>query len=102
MLYSLFVGLMLVTASAAHSTPRLAGLLDGGLPQVNGPRTDFSQASNLNAAPKISPAQAAQRARQEYGGKVLSVDLERNGADPQYRVKIIENGNVRVVRVPAN
>lgn len=102
MLYSLVAALLLVTASAAQSAPLLAGLVDG-LPQVSAPNTNLSpRGSNLDSIPKISPAQAAQRAREQHGGKVLSVDLERNGARPQYRVKIIENGNVRVVRVPAD
>ncbi len=97
---SLFVATMLTFASAAQSAPRLAGLLDK-LPQVSGPQNDLARPNNLSP-PKISPAEAAQRARQKHGGKVLSVYLERNGARPQYRVKIIDNGNVRVVRVPAN
>lgn len=111
---SLFVALavgatMLVFAIApAHAAPRLAGLLDG-LPQVpevpgqaSGSKADFARSAEASAAPRISPAEAAQQAREQHGGKVLSVDLERGGSAPQYRVKIIDNGNVRVVRVPAN
>ncbi|MDN5850334.1 MAG: hypothetical protein L0H63_11990 [Nitrococcus sp.] len=48
----------------------------------------------------ISPAQAVRRAQQRYGGRVLSVELVRDGA-PYYRVKLLRNGNVRVVRVSA-
>lgn len=97
-----------IAITPAHGAPRLAGLLDG-LPQVpevpgqtSGPQTDFARPAKARAAARISPAEAAQQAREQHGGKVLSVDLERGGSDPQYRVKIIDNGNVRVVRVPAN
>ncbi|MCO6441913.1 MAG: hypothetical protein J5I81_12720 [Nitrococcus mobilis] len=48
----------------------------------------------------ISPAEAARRAQQRYGGRVLGVELARDGA-PYYRVKLLRNGNVRVVRIPA-
>lgn len=48
----------------------------------------------------ISPAAAARRAQARYGGRVLGVDLARDGA-PYYRVKLLRNGNVRVVRIPA-
>lgn len=48
----------------------------------------------------ISPGEAARRARQRYGGRVLGVELARDGA-PYYRVKLLRDGNVRVVRIPA-
>lgn len=93
LLYSLLASLVLVLATAAHSAPLL-----GGLPQVGTLQVGGSQ-QNVDNTPQVSPAQAAQKARQRYGGKVLSVDLVPGG---NYRVKIIDNGNVRVVRVPAN
>lgn len=57
------------------------------------PRNDIRQ-------PRLSPTQAAAQARREYGGRVLDVSLER-GARPYYRVKLLKDGNVRNVRVPA-
>lgn len=48
----------------------------------------------------ISPAEAVRRAQQHYGGRVLSVELARDGA-PYYRIKLLRNGNVSVVRIPA-
>lgn len=54
------------------------------------------------AEPRISAAQAAARARQQHGGKVLDVSLERRGSQPVYRVKLLKDGNVRSVRVPAD
>lgn len=47
-----------------------------------------------------SPAEAAREARREHGGKVLSVSREGGGKQAHYRVKLIDNGNVRVVRIP--
>ena len=91
----------LVCTASANALPQLAGLLDD-LPAVSAPQDNLTRPSGISNVPKISPAQAAALAREQYGGKVLSVNLERHGARPQYRVKIIENGNVRVVRVPAN
>lgn len=52
--------------------------------------------------PRISPAQAAARARKQHGGKVLDVRLEHAGARPYYRVKLLKDGNVRSVRIPAD
>lgn len=52
--------------------------------------------------PRLSPAQAAARARREHGGKVLDVRLERAGLRPYYRVKLLKDGNVRSVRIPAD
>lgn len=48
----------------------------------------------------IGPGEAARRAQLRYGGRVLGVELVRDGA-PYYRVKLLRNGNVRVVRIPA-
>jgi uncharacterized membrane protein YkoI len=50
----------------------------------------------------ISGETAALRAQARYGGRVLSVQLERPDAGPPfYRVKLLSNGNVRVVNVAA-
>lgn len=49
----------------------------------------------------ISPGAAARWAQQRYGGRVLGVELVRDGA-PYYRVKLLRNGNVRVVRIAAS
>lgn len=45
----------------------------------------------------LSPAQAAREAQHRYGGgKVLSVDPEGDG----YRVKLVRDGDVRIVFIP--
>ena len=50
----------------------------------------------------ISSDEAARRAKEEYGGRVLSVDLvDQPGESAYYRVKLISGGTVRVVRIAA-
>ena len=51
--------------------------------------------------PAITPEQAAQRARDRFGGRVLNVILERGPGGPYYRVKLLEHGRVRVVDIDA-
>lgn len=48
-----------------------------------------------------SAAEAARQARREHGGKVLSVTRKGDSDNAHYRVKLLNNGNVRVVRIPA-
>lgn len=86
-----------------------AALLGGMPPAVSAPLPgDAGEPSpravprNETGHPRIGPAQAAARARQRYGGRVLDVTLERRGTRPHYRVKLLEDGNVRSVRVPAD
>lgn len=50
----------------------------------------------------ISSREAAREAQRRFGGRVLSVELQRGGAAPTYRVKLISGGVVRVVRIPAS
>lgn len=54
-----------------------------------------------HAAPQLSPEQAADRAREEYGGRVLNVVLEHGSSGPYYRVKLLDGGRVRVAHVGA-
>jgi uncharacterized membrane protein YkoI len=66
-------------------------LLDPGATLIPEGRTDL-----------ISRDAAALEAQSRYGGRVLSVDLERQtDGPPVYRVKLLSNGNVRVVSVDA-
>jgi len=49
---------------------------------------------------QISAEEAARRAKEKYGGKVLSSRLVDPGDKPAYfRVKLISEGTVRVVRI---
>ena len=49
---------------------------------------------------EITAEEAARRAKEKYGGKVLSSRLVDPGDKPPYfRVKLISDGTVRVVRI---
>lgn len=54
-----------------------------------------------HAAPQLTPYEAADRARDQYGGRVLNVVLEHGPSGPYYRVKLLDGGRVRVVHVSA-
>ena len=45
--------------------------------------------------PTLSASEAARRAQEEYGGQVLAVDSAHHG----YRVKLLIDGEVRIVSV---
>lgn len=45
--------------------------------------------------PALSASEAARRAQEEHGGEVLAVDSAHRG----YRVKLLVNGEVRIVNV---
>ncbi|MGQ0701373.1 MAG: hypothetical protein ACT4PZ_24410 [Panacagrimonas sp.] len=56
-----------------------------------------SPESLLDRRSRMGPAQAARVAQKRYGGgKVLGVE----SADDGYRVKLLRNGDVRIVFVP--
>lgn len=60
---------------------------------------DLMQPGNLidRRGPRMTPGQAAKEAQRQYGGgKVLSVDPSGDG----YRVKLLRDGDVRVVFIP--
>lgn len=54
-----------------------------------------------HAAPQLSPLEAADQARDKYGGHVLNVVLEHDSSGPYYRVKLLDKGRVRVTHVSA-
>ncbi|MES1944658.1 hypothetical protein PC39_11102 [Salinisphaera sp. PC39] len=97
---------VLAGGTAAAAPPLNPGGGNGGglgdrLPQGPLIEQPDRERPELRREPRISPAQAAAEARREHGGKVLDVHLER-GARPHYRVKLLKDGNVRSVRVPAD
>lgn len=49
---------------------------------------------------QMSAAEAASKARDEYGGKVLSVSQVGTGVDAHYNIRLLNDGNVRIVRIP--
>lgn len=99
------VALLCAGMAAVPATAQLGGLgSNGGLP--NDP---FSDGRPLGGPPDIGPeasertrtaqhvnrAQAAAQARDQHGGRVLSVRW--TGDD--YRVKLLRRGEVRIVRI---
>ena len=65
------------------------------------PTTQKSRAARTSAAPNMAPGAAARRAQRRYGGRVLSVALEDGPGGSYYRVKLLDDGRVRVVHVEA-
>lgn len=59
---------------------------------------DQSSAVTIN----VTAAQAARAARLEYGGRILAVILVTDAESPYYRIKLLGNGQLRVVRVTAH
>jgi len=52
------------------------------------------------SAKVLNREQAAQQAQAQHGGKVLSVRLKKvAGKAPHYRIKLIKNGRVKIVRI---
>jgi hypothetical protein len=70
-------------------------------PPVNN-MVDDSRNSSRNAeppAPKITPAEAAERVRRATGGQVMGVNSLRTENGLVYGVKVLNSGHMRVVRV---
>lgn len=57
-----------------------------------------SQPQTIN----VSPAEAARAARRDYGGRILSVVLVTGAETPYYRVRLLSDGQLRVVHVKAH
>ncbi len=70
--------------------------------QAAGHRAPLESALQL-ADNQISAKQAARIAQRQNGGRVLSVKLKNAGSgNAYYAVKLIKNGKVSIVNVPAN
>lgn len=50
----------------------------------------------------VTPAEAAVIARRETGGRVLAVHLVGAGPGAHYRVRLLVDGQIRIVRVDAH
>lgn len=86
--FVLLLCLGLASVPAAHA--RMRDLL--GMPAPSDLRSDAL--IDRRSKPTLTPAQAANEAQKRYGGgKVLSVDPAGDG----YRVKLLRDGDVRVV-----
>lgn len=81
----------LASATSADARPR--GRFELAPPDLGGGRPD----SFVDRRSHMTPSQAAREAQMRYGGgKVLSVDEAGDG----YRVKLVRDGDVRVVFIP--
>jgi uncharacterized membrane protein YkoI len=86
LLAALIVGGLLIPAADAQTLPAAQ-------------RETSLQRSTSEQDAIISPRQAASIARERYGGRVLSVHLPEPGN--VYHVKLLKDGEIRVVTVPA-
>lgn len=83
--------LILILFTVATATPSLAQLRDERLTrQLLQGISDESRGHQT-----LSASEAARRAQAEYGGQVLAVDSAHRG----YRVKLLVDGEVRIVSV---
>lgn len=104
---------LLVTGSAASA----AGLVNHGAAMTSvadiGVQAQIDIETPLGAAnhliqqtrasgdvPDMTAAEAARKARRQFGGKVLSVSQAGSGQDVHFNVRLLKDGNVRVVRIP--
>lgn len=89
MLLAAFIGGLGLIQSASARDRDGGGLFGAG---------DVLQPGQLiDRGPRLSPGQAAREAQRQYGGgKVLSVDPAGDG----YRVKLLRDGDVRIVIIP--
>lgn len=82
--------LILTLCVVATATPALAQLRDERLT-----RQLLQGLSEEGRQPTLSAHEAARRVKAEYGGQVLAVDSAHRG----YRVKLLVDGEVRIVNV---
>ena len=75
-----------------------------GLFAANATASTFaaSQSSIMIAKNSVNAQQAAKRAQKQHGGRVLSVKLHGDSDTPYYAVKLIKDGKVSIVNIPAN
>ena len=84
-MHGIFVSLIVVVCMAWPDLGTAQATLDGVM---------------LAQTQEISAEEAARRAKEQYGGKVLSSRLVDPSDQPAYfRVKLISDGTVRVVRI---
>ncbi|MDN5862407.1 MAG: hypothetical protein L0H19_03065 [Salinisphaera sp.] len=100
---------MLAVATAAQAAPltALADVLPQTLIRVDALTSGQSLAQvqvqlfphgKHDEKPKKSAAQAVREALKRYDGKVLSVTRDGDS----FRIKLLHNGNLRIVQVPAD
>jgi hypothetical protein len=77
---------------------------DMGLPSSTQGQSliDSSDIRSRQSTPNFSPAQAAERVRSRMGGKVISVNTETTDSSVIYDVKLLNNGNMKIIQVDGN
>lgn len=90
------VGASMLRYTASNAAPG-----HGSTPHGEDNRSEQPRQNATQQRPAITPEQAAQRARDRFGGRVLNVILEHGPGGPYYRVKLLEHGRVRVVDIDA-
>lgn len=97
-------GACLLATSVVQARPG-DNALRSQMAQGAGPGAASARVANDNAnrpEPNVAPGEAARRAANEYGGRVLNVVLADGPGGPYYRVKLLDGGRVRVVHVDAH
>lgn len=84
--------LIAATSVTANTTPPVADL--------NAANKAWTTKTTTGDLFTMDADEAANKARKQYGGAVLSVHRVYAIGDPHYRIKLLDNGKVRVVRIP--
>lgn len=63
--------------------------------------SEFRIAPMMLAANRVSLQQAAARAKQSYGGKVVKAETRSRGGRQVHHIRLINNGRVKTVQIDA-
>lgn len=108
---SIIAAVLLAGSSAASAVGLSEGVGPVTLPDANPGLTAGSgttiateelipQTVDAGRSLEMSAAEAVRQAREAYGGKVLSVTQVGTGANAHYRIMLLSDGNVHIVRIP--
>lgn len=108
---SIIAAVLLAGSSAAPAVGLAEGVGPVTLPDANpaltaGTSTTIAaeelipQTIEGDTSLEMSAAEAVRKARDAYEGKVLSVSRVGTGADAHYKVMLLSDGNVHIVRIP--
>lgn len=78
-------------------------VLGAGMAQAQGNRNQAGRSDARQEQATLSPAQAAQRVQQQYGGKIIKVQARNSSQGKVYRVQLLQDsGRMRNIRVDAH
>lgn len=97
-LAALCVSLVLLTSAGAYAEDTF---LEGDITGSSSAKSHslVEPKSREAQAPRVSPAQAATLVRTQVGGQVMSVNSRRGDSGIVYRVKVLNDGHMRVIEV---